>query len=99
MYGVTADVRAKITIIRDSYVRSGYRPVHQIGNYRTTGMHSYFTEDKVEPGTCVEGSITFISPELYPKSLEKGMRIEFYEGRKLAGYADIIEIYNDVLKK
>lgn len=99
MFGVTPDIKAKITILRDSYVKSGYRPSHRIGDYITTGMHIYATDEAVNPGECVEGTITFISPEMYPKTIETGMRIPFYEGSKSAGYADVIEIYNDVLKK
>lgn len=99
MYGVTPDVRAMITLTRENPVRSGYRPSHLIGDYRTTGMHTYFVDGDVFPGTAVDGTITFISPEMYPGTMEPGMRIYLYEGSKEVGYADITEIYNDVLRR
>ena len=99
MYGIIPDVRAKFTLLRNQYVMSGYRPVHKIGDYLTTGMHNYFVKERVEPGECVEGTITFITPEYYKNSLKTGMRIEFFEGSKLTGYAEILEIYNEIMVK
>ena len=42
------------------------------------------------------GYITFISPELYLKFINKGDMIDFYEGNKKIGLAEITEIYNDM---
>lgn len=43
-------------------------------------------------------TITFLSPEHYPHSLKVGMRLVFQDGSKIAGYAEILEIYNELLK-
>ena len=47
----------------------------------------------------VERYITFISPEYYPQTLGVGDILEFYEGSKLVGNIQIIEIYNELLKR
>ncbi len=92
------DIRANITLTRKKPVGSGYRPAHLIGDYLTTGVHKYFNTDILKSGETTEGTITFISPEYYPHSLKVGMRLTFQEGASITGYADIIEIYNDLLK-
>jgi len=93
------DVRAMITLTRKSPVYSGYRPAHLIGDYLTTGIQQYFHNNELKCGETAEGTITFLSPEYYPHSLEVGMRIIFQEEKRVTGYADILEIYNDLLAK
>ncbi len=93
------DIKAKITIIRQTPVGSGYRPAHLIGTYLTTGVHAYIGVDRVECGETTEGFITFISPEYYPHTLEPGMEIQFQEGKRITGYAVVMEIYNELLRK
>lgn len=95
---IEADIKAKIVLTGREMVKSGYRPAHLIGNYYTTGLHQYIGTDTLNNGETVEGYITFISPEYYPNSLAIGDRLEFYEGSKLVGSIQIIEIYNEVLK-
>lgn len=92
------DIRANITLTRETPVYNGYRPAHLIGDYLTTGIHKYFNTDILKNGETTEGMISFISPEYYPHSLKVGMLLVFQEGSKITGYADIIEIYNDLLK-
>ena len=77
---------------------NGYRPAHLINDYLTTGIHEYFNVDILKSGETAEGTITFLSPEHYPHSLKVGMRLAFQEGAKIAGYAEILEIYNEFLK-
>ncbi len=91
------DVRANITLTRKSPVVTGYRPAHLIGDYLTTGVQKYVNITELHHGETAEGFITFITPEYYPHSLEVGMRIQFQEGSRMTGYADILEIYNDLL--
>lgn len=93
------DVRANITLTGRDFVLSGYRPAHLIGEYLTTGVQQYFHVQKLERYKTAEGTITFISPEFYPNSLYEGMKIEFYEGSRVIGYAEILEIHNDILKE
>lgn len=95
---VKPDIRANITLTREKPVYNGYRPAHLIGDYLTTGVHKYFNTDILKCGETTEGTISFISPEYYPYSLKVGMRLIFQEGAQITGYADVIEIYNDLLK-
>lgn len=93
------DVKALITLTRKNPVKSGYRPAHKIGEYMTTGIQQYFNTDELKCGETVEGTISFITPEYYPHSLEVGMRLVFQEGERITGYADIVEIYNELLAR
>lgn len=93
------DVKAMITLTRKNSVMSGYRPAHNIGGYLTTGVQQYLHTNEVKCGETVEGIISFITPEAYPHTLEAGMRLVFQEGKRETGYADILEVYNDLLKK
>ena len=95
------DVEAIFEFVGDRKrkVFEGYQPAHLIGeNYLTTGMHSYYN---LEDGSDKElrGTITFISPEAYPKSLRVGEKIPMYEGRTRVGYATITNIFNPILSK
>lgn len=48
------DIKAKVTITRQTPVSNGYRQVHLIGNYLTTSMHEYVGVERVEYGGIVE---------------------------------------------
>ena len=95
---IKPDIRASITLTKDTPVYSGYRPAHLVSNYLTTGVHKYFNTDILKNGETVEGTITFLSPEHYPHSLKVGMRFVFQEGSRITGYDEILEIYNELLK-
>ena len=96
---IEADIKAKIVLTGRETIKSGYRPAHLIGDYYTTGLHQYIGTDTLNKGEAVEGYITFISPEYYPQTLGVGDILEFYEGSKLVGNIQIIEIYNELLKR
>ena len=100
MYGITPDIRAKITLTGRDFVCSGYRPVHKIDgiNYLTTGVHEYIDRAGLNRNETVEGNIIFISPEEYPHTMRVGMNIPFYEGERLIGIAEVVEIYTELLK-
>ena len=98
MVNIKPDIRAKITLTQERPVYSGYRPAHLIGDYLTTGVQEYFNTDILKSGETAEGTITFLSPEHYPRTLKVGMRLVFQDGSKIAGYAEILEIYNEILK-
>ena len=98
MLYIKPDIIASITLKKDTPVYSGYRPAHLIGNYLTTGVHEYFNTDILKNEETVEGTITFLSPEHYPHSLKAGMQLVFQEGLRITGYAEILEIYNELLK-
>lgn len=91
------DVKAKFTLTGKENIFSGYRPAFLIGDYLTTGRVDFETQEMLKKDAAIEGVITFIAPEEYPHSLDIGMRIFFQEGAKVVGYAEILEIYNDIL--
>lgn len=85
---------------RKSFVRNGYRPGHLINDdYITTGVHHYYQTDIVQPNENVQGTITFLTPKLYPNCLWIGKRINIQEGNKIVGYATITKIFNSLLQK
>ena len=76
----------------------GYRPAHLItGNYLTTGVHHYYRMNAVPPNGIAKGTITFISPEVYPHSLWIGKKISIQEGARVVGHATITKIFNPLL--
>ena len=79
-------------------VASGYRPHHLVkDNYATTGVHHYYDAQTVPPAGTAKGTITFISPEVYPNSLWEGKRINIQEGERIVGYATVLKVLNPVL--
>ncbi len=93
------DVRARITLTKNNPVSTGYRPAHLIGDYLTTGIQEYIGADMLHCGETIEGFITFITPEHYPRSLKLGMKLVFQEGERITGYAEILEIFNEILMR
>lgn len=77
----------------------GYRPAHLVtDNYLTSGIHHYYDVDAVPPNGTAKGTITFISPEVYPQCLWVGKKINIQEGARIVGYATITNIYNPILR-
>ena len=93
-----ADIKALITITNKDCVYTGFRPAHLINGYLTTGLHEYIDADCICNGESKEGFITFISPEFYPHSLKVGDNISFQDGATIVGYAEVLDVINDVLK-
>jgi len=100
------DVEAEITLLstadggRQTPASSGYRPAHKVrDDYLTTGVHLYLGCDEVLPGRTVRGTITFITPEVYPHCLWVGREIDIQEGGRVVGRARITRIMNAVLDK
>jgi translation elongation factor EF-Tu-like GTPase len=98
----TPDVEAEITLLaeggRQTAAHSGYRPAHKIrDDYLTTGVHQYIGCDEVLPGQTVCGTITFITPEVYPHCLWVGRVIDIQEGDRVIGHARITKIMNALL--
>lgn len=85
---------------RETPVHSGYRPGHLVtDDYVTTGVHRYFETDVVPPDGIATGTITFITPDLYPNSLWKGKKLQIMEGARIVGYATIRQVLNPILDK
>lgn len=84
---------------RKTPVIDGYRPAHLVmDNYLTTGVHHYDEVDLVLPNGTAKGTITFLSPEAYPRCLWIGKKINIQEGERVVGYATIMDIYNPILE-
>jgi hypothetical protein len=104
--GRQPDVEADVTFLptsaggRSSAARSGYRPAHLVAeDYLTTGIHEYVGTDEANPGDTVRARITFLSPEVYPRSLWVGKIIAVQEGGRVVGSARVVRILNDVLRR
>lgn len=83
---------------RKSPVADGYRPDHLItDNYLTCGLHHYYDVQTVPANGIAEGTITFISPDAYPRCLWVGKKINIQEGARIVGYATILKVFNPVL--
>jgi len=76
-----------------------YTPAHLVRtDYLTVGRHHYLDKDLVYPGETAVTNITFLTPEVYPKCLWVGKKIQFQEGSRITGYATITKIYNKILE-
>ena len=100
------DIEVEITLFsteiggRNSPVFSGYRPQHKLrDDYITSGKHQYIDCDTLSPGQTVKGTITFITPEVYPECLWIGREIDIQEGSRVVGRAIITKILNPILEK
>ncbi len=98
------DIEAKVTLLstkdggRKLPSGTGYRPAHLVReDYLTTGVQHYIEQDTLRPGESCFANIWFITPEAYPKSLWVGKNIQFQEGGRVVGYAEVKKINNTVL--
>ncbi|MCR5072780.1 MAG: hypothetical protein K6A39_02980 [Clostridiales bacterium] len=85
---------------RQSPAADGYRPPHELirGNL-TSGIQHYYNKQTVEADGTAEGTINFLKPEFYPKTLWIGKEIPFYDDCKIAGTATVRLIFNPVLDR
>lgn len=85
--------------VRKSPAAEGYRPAHLIQDgCLTTGIHHYYDLQNVPPKGTARGTITFITPEAYPRCLWVGKKINIQEGSRIVGHATILKILNPILK-
>ena len=92
------EVLFKFNGIKKHPVVNGYRPHHLLtGDILTTGLHHYYDVQMVPPDGTAKGTITFITPEAYPKSLWVGKKINIQEGERTVGYATILKVLNPIL--
>ena len=85
--------------MRKNPAKDGYRPAHLVtDSYLTTGLHHYYNVKSVPPNGIAKGTITFLTPEVYPHCLWIGKRICIQEGARVVGYATIINIFNPLLR-
>ena len=100
------DIEAVVTLLstkdggRQNASGSGYRPAHLVKeNYLTTAMQYYIGQETLYPGESCLANIWFITPEAYPQSLWVGKNIQFQEGGRVVGYANVTQINNELLLK
>ena len=85
---------------RKTGVRDGYRPAHRIReDYLTSGLHRYFDVEEVAPDGTARGTITFLTPEVYPATLWVGRVIDIHEGERIVGTATVEKVLNPILEK
>lgn len=83
---------------RTNPAADGYRPTHLVtDDYLTTGIHHYYQKDAVPPNGTAKGTITFLTPEVYPHCLWIGKKINIQEGARIVGHATITKIFNPIL--
>ena len=95
-----AEVTFRFNGTRHGPAADGYRPAHRIlEGYLTTGVHHYFGVDRVAPDGEARGTITFVTPEAYPKSLWVGKVLPIQEGERVVGTAAVECVLNPILEK
>ena len=79
--------------------QNGYRPMHLVlPDCLTTGVHYYYDVPYAIPNEKVRGTITFIQPDAYPKTMYIGKTIPIQEGNRVVGYATVRKILNPILQ-
>lgn len=95
-----AEVTFRFNGTRRIPVADGYRPAHRIRkDYLTTGVHHYFDVTEVAPDGEARGTITFITPEVYPNTLWVGKTIDICEGARIVGTATVEKVLNPILQR
>lgn len=92
------EVLFEFNAVRIHPVSDGYRPQHLVTeDYLTTGVHHYYDVQTVSPGGSAKGTITFLTPDAYPKCLWEGKKIQIREGARTVGHATVLRVINPVL--
>ena len=99
------DIKVLITNLRESKnpFKSGYRPAFDVGiseQYLTTGRIDFDdSEFFLGYNQRKEALVSFLTPDIYPRTLWVGRVLSFYEGNRKTGEAEVLKIYNQTLKK
>lgn len=84
--------------VRKRDIYNGFRAIHLLpNNYFSSGLHRYFGAEVIKPDETVSGTITFVTPEAYPKCLKVGTVIPIYDPPNVIGYATVKKILNPIL--
>ena len=91
--------------VRKRPIVDGYRPIHVMTDscsitspYLTTGLHRYYGKIAVDPNESILGTITFLTPEAYPKCLWIGKRIPIMDPPTVEiGVATVVRVINPLL--
>ena len=95
-----AEMTFRFNGTRRTPAADGYRPAHRIReDYLTTGVHHYFDVTEVAPDGEARGTITFITPEVYPNTLWVGRIIDICEGERIVGTATVEKVLNPILQR
>ena len=86
---------------RNTPAKSGYMPqvAFPFTEVQTGGRQKFIDKGIVYPGDTVKAYIKILSPHLFKKSLEEGMKFEVREGHHVTSVGTIITILNIDLKK
>ena len=83
---------------RSNPIFSGYQPQHAIyENYQASAKHYFDDIEKLSPGDSTLTLVYFLMPEIYPRCLWIGRKINLFEGSKLIGVFTVTEIVNEIL--
>ena len=81
-------------------VYDGYRPAHRVReDYLTSGLHRYLEVTQVAPDGTARGTITFLTPEVYPGTMWVGRVINIHEGERVVGTATVEKVLNPILER
>lgn len=95
-----AEVTFRFNGTRRGPVYDGYCVPHRIReDTLTSGLHRYFGVKEVAPDGTARGTITFLLPEQYAKTLWVGRVLDMCEGERVVGTATIERVLNPVLEK
>ena len=95
-----AEVTFRFNGSRRGSVADGYRPAHRIReDYLTTGVHQYYDVSEVAPNGTARGTITFLTPDVYPHTLWEGKIIDICEGERVVGTATVERVLNPILNR
>ena len=95
-----AEVTFRFNGTRRGSVADGYRPAHRIReDYLTTGVHQYYDVSEVAPNGTARGTITFLTPDVYPHTLWVGKTIDICEGERVVGTATVEKVLNPILNR
>ena len=94
------DVEVEICFLRTEEggrkgpARSGYRPQFYYDGNDWDAVHTYATDDWVQPGETVTGYLDFLSPDEHVAKLFPGMEFLCREGSRVVARGRVLRILN-----
>lgn len=86
---------------RSHYAATGYRPAIKFSfdDRMTSGEQKFLDKEIVYPGETVIAEIRIVWIDIFIGKLKKGTQFGFYEGARMMGVGEIIEIINEELQQ
>lgn len=84
---------------RSHYAATGYRPAIKFSfdDRMTSGEQKFLDKEMVYPGETVLAEIRIVWIDIFKRKLKCGTQFEFYEGARMIGTGEIIEVINEEL--